>query len=256
MAGSGAGYDLSVTTYTPDGRVYQVEYAQKKVDTSGTAIAICLKDGVIFATEKLLTSKMLVPGTNKATYPVHRRAGMVLCGLIPDGRQLVNRGREEVNNYKNAYNEEMPANQLAERLGLFVHAYTLYWSIRPFGCAALIGAVDPDTKKPSLFSVDPAGYVIKYKGNAFGKGRQIAKTEIEKLLAAEGGSELTCKAALAKVAKILHKVHDEKDRDFEMEVAWICSDSDYKFQYVPADMVKTAEETAKKELEDEDDPDA
>lgn len=255
MAGSGAGYDLSVTTYTPDGRVYQVEYAQKKVDLSGTAIAICFKDGVLFATEKLLASKMLVPGTHKRTYPIHRRAGMVIAGLVPDGRQLVNRGREEGNNYKNTYAEEMPPHMLAERIGLFMHAHTLYWSIRPFGASVLLGAVDPDTKKPSLFQIDPTGLVFKYKGQALGKGRQVARTEIEKLLAAEGGSELTCKSALTAIAKILHKVHDEKDTNFELEMAWICADSDYKFSAVPPALIVEAETTAKKQLEDEDNED-
>jgi len=255
MAGSGAGYDLSVTTYTPDGRVYQVEYAQKKVEMSGTAIAICLKDGVLFATEKLLVSKMLVPGTNKRTYPVSRNSGMVCAGLVADGRQMVARGRQEAVQYKNAYAEDMPTHMLAERLGLFVHAYTLYWSIRPFGCSVLLGSVDADTKKPSLFSVEPSGLVYKYKGTALGKGRQIAKTEIEKLLAADGAAEMTCKDALSAVAKILHKVHDEKDTGFELECAWICSDSDYKFAPVPAALVATAEATAKKQLEDEDQDD-
>jgi len=255
MAGSGAGYDLSVTTYTPDGRVYQVEYAQKKVDISGTALAICFKDGVLFATEKLLVSKMLVPGTNRRTYPVSRRAGMVLAGLVADGRQLVNRAREEATNYKNSYGEEMAPNMLAERLGLYVHAHTLYGGVRPFGSSVLLGAVDPDTKKPSLFSLEPSGLVFKYKGQALGKGRQIAKTEIEKLLASEGGAELTCKDALSAVAKILHKVHDEKDTGFELECAWICADSDYKFAAVPSALVAAAEEKAKKQLEDEDQDD-
>jgi len=255
MAGSGAGYDLSVTTYTPDGRVYQVEYAQKKVEMSGTALAICLKDGVLFATEKLLVSKMLVPGTNKRTYPISRNSGMVCAGLIADGRQMVSRGRQEAVNYKNAYAEDMPTHMLAERLGLFVHAYTLYWSIRPFGCSVLLGSVDADTKKPSLFSVEPTGLVYKYKGTALGKGRQIAKTEIEKLLASDAAAEITCKDALTAVAKILHKVHDEKDTNFELECAWICSESDYKFAPVPAALVATAEATAKKQLEDEDQDD-
>lgn len=255
MAGTGAGYDLSVTTYSPDGRVHQVEYAQKKVELSGTALAICLKDGVLFATEKLLVSKMLVPGTNKRTYPVHRHAGMVIAGLVADGRQQVARARQEASNYKNAYNEEMPSNMLAERMGLFVHAYTLYWSIRPFGSSVLLGSVDPDTKKPSLFSIEPSGLVFKYKGTALGKGRQMAKTEIEKLLAAEGAAELTCKAALAAVAKILHKCHDEKDTGFELEMAWICPDSGGVFAPVPADLISQAEETAKKQIEDEDQDD-
>merc|ERR1719329_1347410 len=177
---------------------------------------------------------------------------MVIAGMSTDGRQLVARGRQESSNYKNAYAEEMPSHMLAERIGLFVHAYTLYWSIRPFGSAVLLGQVDPDTKKPSLYSIEPTGLVYKYKGTALDKGRQIAKTEIEKLLA---GEEMTCAQALASVAKILHKVHDEKDTNFELECAWICADSDYKFSAVPADLVSKAEETAKKQLEDEDNED-
>jgi len=255
MAGSGAGYDLSVTTYTPDGRVYQVEYANKKVEMSGTALAICFKDGVLFATEKLLASKMLVPGTNKRTYAVNRNTGMVIAGLVADGRQMVQRGRQESTNYKNAYAEDMPSHMLAERLGLFVHAYTLYGGVRPFGSSVLLGNVDPETKKPSLYTIEPSGLVYKYKGTAMGKGRQIAKTEIEKLLGAEGAAEMTCKQALQAVARILHKVHDEKDTNFELECAWICADSDYKFAPVPTALVAEAEDKAKKQLEDEDQDD-
>merc|ERR1711865_659940 len=117
------------------------------------------------------------------------------------------------------------------------------------------GEVDPDTKKPSLYSIEPSGLVFKYKGTAMGKGRQIAKTEIEKLLAAENAATMTCKDALSAVAKILHKVHDEKDTNFELECAWICADSDYKFAPVPADLIAAAEEKAKKELENEDQDD-
>merc|ERR1712151_1281115 len=159
MAGTGAGYDLSVTTFSPDGRVYQVEYAGKAVENSGTSLAICCKDGVIFATEKFLLSKMLVPGTSKRIFPVHRRAGISIAGLVADSRQIVARAQAETKQYKNAYGEEIPPELLAERLGMFMHAYTLYWSIRPFGCSVLLGVVDPDTKKPSLFCVDPSGHV-------------------------------------------------------------------------------------------------
>merc|ERR1719174_1270887 len=118
-----------------------------------------------------------------------------------------------------------------------------------------MGAWDPDAKKASLFSVEPSGLVFKYQGQAVGKGRQVARTEIEKLLAGDGASNLTCKAALKNVAKILHKVHDEKDTNFELECAWISADSDYKFQHVPAEMIKEAEEKAKQELEDDDEND-
>lgn len=250
MAGTGAGYDLSSTTYSPDGRVFQVEYAGKAVENSGTSVAIACKDGVIFAVEKFLLSKMLVPGTNKRIFPVHRRAGVSIAGFVADARQIVNRARSEATQYHSAYNEEVPPEILAERLGLFMHAYTLYWSVRPFGCSVLLGCVDKDTKKPSLFCIDPAGLCYKYTGTAVGKGKQAAKTEIEKLLA--GSPDITCEEALVHVAKILHKVHDEKDKDFELEASWICPQSNYEHAAVPPEKLKAAEEEAKRILDAQD----
>lgn len=250
MAGTGAGYDLSVTTFSPDGRVFQVEYAGKAVENSGTSVAICCKDGIIFAVEKFLLSKMLVPGTNKRIFPVHRHAGMSIAGFVADARQIVARAREEAQQYKNAYNEEIPPEVLAERLGLFMHAYTLYWSIRPFGCSVLLGCVDKDTKKPSLFCIDPAGLCFKYSGTAVGKGKQAAKTEIEKLFA--NSADITCEEALVHVAKIIHKVHDEKDKDFELEASWICPQSNYEHAPVPNDKLRAAESEAKRILDAQD----
>lgn len=253
MAGTGAGYDLDVTTYSPDGRVFQVEYAGKAVENSGTSVAICCKDGIVFASEKFLLSKMLVPGTSKRIFPVHRHAGMVVAGMLPDARQIVNRARSEATQYMNAYNEEMPPEILAERLGLFMHAYTCYGSVRPFGCAVLMGNVDKETKKPSVFCVEPTGMAFKYVGTAVGKGKQAAKTEIEKMYA--NNPELTCEQALLQVAKIIHKVHDEKDKDFELEMSWICPASNYQHAQVTAQKVKAAEDEAKRILEAEQEDD-
>jgi 20S proteasome subunit alpha 7 len=250
MAGTGAGYDLSVTTFSPDGRVFQVEYAHKAVENSSTAIAICCSDGIVFGVEKLKLSKMLVQGTNKRSFPVHRRAGMTTAGLVADARQIVARAQQEAKSYLSSYAEEIPPNVLAERLGMFMHAYTLYWSIRPFGCSVLLGCVDEDTKKPSLFCAEPSGLVHKYTGAAIGKGKQAAKTELEKLMAQP---DLKCDTALTDVAKILHKIHDEKGGDFELELSWICPQSKYQMALVPDELAKAAETEAKRRIEAEED---
>lgn len=255
MAGTGAGYDLSVTTFSPDGRVFQVEYAAKAVEGSGTALAICCKDGVLFAVEKFMGSKMLVEGTNKRIYPVDKQAGIASAGLVADARQVVARARQEAQNYRSSYDETIPPAILAERLGLFVHAYTLYWSIRPFGCSLLLGMWDEEEKKPALFCVDPSGLVHKYVGHAVGKGRQGAKTEIEKLVGDGSAGSKTCKELLKAVAKIIHKVHDEKEKDFELEMSWISSETDYTHAPVPKDLLKKAQEEAKAEIEREEEQD-
>jgi len=253
MAGSGAGYDLSVTTFSPEGRVYQVEYAQKTVESSGTSLALCCKDGVLFGVEKFLVSKMLVKGTNKRIFPVTRHMGMASCGFVADARQIVARAREECKQFANAYAEDMPANLLAERLGMFVHMYTLYGSVRPFGCSMLLGSVEKDTKEASLFVIEPSGLVFKYKGHAVGKHRQAAKTELEKILTSK--PDITCREALVHIAKIMHKVHDEKDRDFELDCAWVCPESNFQHAPVPHDVLKAAEDEAKRLIEAEESED-
>mmetsp|Transcript_17645 Transcript_17645/g.42320 ORF Transcript_17645/g.42320 Transcript_17645/m.42320 type:complete len:214 (+) Transcript_17645:173-814(+) len=127
MAGIGTGYDLSVTTFSPDGRVFQTEYAQKAVDNAGTAAGIRCKDGVVLAVEKLVLSKMLVPGSNRRIHAVDRHAGIATTGLAPDGRQIVNRAQSEAANYKQLNGSKIPGHVLNERLAAFNHIFSLYW---------------------------------------------------------------------------------------------------------------------------------
>ena len=110
MSGIGTGYDLSATTYSPDGRVFQAEYACKAVDNAGTTIGVKCKDGVIMAVEKQVESKMSVMQSPamRRIMAVDRHAAVACAGLAPDGRQLVNRARAECANYKSFYGSLMP----------------------------------------------------------------------------------------------------------------------------------------------------
>merc|ERR1711966_638631 len=108
MSGIGTGYDLSTTTFSPDGRVFQVEYAGKAVDASGTAIAVKCKDGIVMAVEKMVRSKLLVEGSNRRTFNVTKNTGMAVAGFQADARQIVIRAREESEQYKNVYGVPIP----------------------------------------------------------------------------------------------------------------------------------------------------
>eukprot|EP00494_Astrolonche_serrata_P004866 UN04881 len=108
MSNIGTGYDLSVTTFSPDGRVFQVEYAGKAVDNSGTIVGIKCKDGIVLGVEKLITSKMILAGSNRRLHSVHRNSGLAAAGLAADGRQIVSRAKSEAANYEKVYGEPMP----------------------------------------------------------------------------------------------------------------------------------------------------
>jgi len=247
MSGVGTGYDISCTTFSPDGRVFQIDYAGKAVENSGTAIGVRVKDGIVFGVEKLILSKMLEPGANRRIHSVDRTIGLTYAGMTADARQLVNRGRSEAKNYRGFYYSTIPTRILNDRLSLFVQAYTLYGHVRPFGCSVILGAWEDDG--PQLYMIEPSGISYGYYGTAVGKARQAAKGELEKLKL----SELTAREAVKEVARIIHYLHDDvKDKEFELEMSWICPESKYQHEAVPKDILAEAETAAKAALEEQD----
>jgi 20S proteasome subunit alpha 7 len=95
MAGVGSGYDLTTTTFSPEGRVYQVEYATKAVEQSGTVIGIRCVDGVVLAVENLRGVKLLRPDSLRRIFAVDRHIGIAVAGIGPDGRHMVGRARSD-----------------------------------------------------------------------------------------------------------------------------------------------------------------
>ncbi|KAI8997244.1 nucleophile aminohydrolase [Pilobolus umbonatus] len=258
MTSIGTGYDLSVSTYSPDGRVFQIEYANKAVDNSGTAIGLRVKDGVVLAVEKLVQSKLLVTGANHRIQSADLHIGIATAGLLADGKHLVNRARNEAQSWRDIYRQPIPGKAIADRLGQYVSAYTLYSSVRPFGSSTIVGTMS-EKEGASLYMIEPSGvywssfttdYQLKkgYRGCAVGKGKSVARTEIEKL----DLESMTVREAINEITRIIHTCHDDaKDKDFELEVSWICAESKYKHQFVPKDLKTEAERLAKESSDDE-----
>jgi 20S proteasome subunit alpha 7 len=113
MSSIGTGYDLSASTYSPDGRIFQIEYALKAVENSGTCIGIRAKDGVVLACEKLLASKLLKKNKNRRIRSVAEHVAIVSAGLAADATHLAERAAEEASQYQDTYNDPIPAHVLA-----------------------------------------------------------------------------------------------------------------------------------------------
>uniref|UniRef100_A0A3P9N7Q6 Proteasome subunit alpha type n=1 Tax=Poecilia reticulata TaxID=8081 RepID=A0A3P9N7Q6_POERE len=231
---SSSNYDLSASTFSPDGRVFQVEYAMKAVENSSTAIGIRCKDGIVFGVEKLVLSKLYEEGSNKRIFNIDRHVGMAVAGLLADARSLAEVAREEASNFRSNYGHDIPLKHLSDRVAMYVHAYTLYSAVRPFGCSFILGSYNKDDGA-QLYMVDPSGISYGYWGCAIGKAKQAAKTEIEKLI---------------------YIVHDEvKDKAFELELSWVGEVTNGRHELVPKDIKEEAEKYAKDSLEEEDDSD-
>ena len=142
------------------------------------------------------------------------------------------------------YGHPVPLKYLKNRVALYVHAHTLYSSLRPYGASVLCGSWDQHDG-PQLFCIEPSGTSYGYFGIGIGKAKQAAKTEIEKLKL----SELTCEQLVKEAAKIIYIVHDEiKDKQFELELSWIGEFTDGKHEFVPKEVFDKAEAFAKEVL--------
>jgi len=225
----------------------------KAVEKSGNAIGVRCKDGVVLGSEKAVISKMLVPGSNRRIQTVDLHSGIAMAGMAADARQLVNKARSESESYQTFYGTEIPGRVLAERLAGHIHMHTLYWSTRPFGCSILIANYD-DSMGPQLYSIDPSGTNYRYFAAAVGKGKQAAKTELEKI----DFQKITCREAVIEIAKLIYKLHDDvKDKAFELELTWVCDESKRLHVQVPKDVreaaIKIALEAKQKAEMDDDD---
>jgi len=249
MSSIGTGYDLSASQFSPDGRVFQVEYAQKATENSGTAIGLRGTDGVVFAVEKLVTSKLYESGANPRLFNIDKHIGMTVAGLLADARQIVDRCRNESSNYRGEYGSQVPLQYLTDRVAMYMHAYSLYSHVRPFGCSAIVSSWDKVTG-PEMYMIDPSGIYNGYFGCAIGKAKQAAKTEMEKVKF----QDMNCMELIREAAKIIYIVHDEvKDKAFELELSWIGENTKGIHQRVPENIFKEAEEFAKSTMNEESD---
>eukprot|EP01029_Cantina_marsupialis_P024869 TRINITY_DN648_c0_g1_i3.p1 TRINITY_DN648_c0_g1~~TRINITY_DN648_c0_g1_i3.p1 ORF type:complete len:186 (-),score=20.37 TRINITY_DN648_c0_g1_i3:654-1211(-) len=157
-----AGYDLSVATYSPEGRLHQIEYAQKAVQSGGTIVGVKCKNGVVLAVEKLLNSKMLVPGSNKHVFSVDEQCGMIVAGVLPDAKRIVRHTMEECKMHRKNFGGAITPDLLSDRIGSLMHTFTQHWSARPFGSGIIMAGYDQTSNDAFLYCVDPSGVALVY----------------------------------------------------------------------------------------------
>ncbi|XP_070156496.1 proteasome subunit alpha type-3 isoform X2 [Polyergus mexicanus] len=208
------------------------------------------KDSVVFAVEKIVTSKLYEVGANKRIFNIDEHVGMAVSGIISDARQIAETARSEAASYKAQYGVGIPLKYLNERVSMYMHAYTLYSAVRPYGCSVLLSTYETDG--PALYMIDPSGVSYGYYGCAVGKAKQSAKTEIEKLKL----PEMSSKDLVKEAARIIYLVHDElKDKQFELEMSWVGAHTNGRHERVPNDVKTEAETKARQAMAEDSDSD-
>jgi len=170
-------YDFSLTTFSPSGKLVQIEYALTRVQAGSTSLAVKAKNGVVLATEKKLPALMDSSSVEKISL-LTDNIGVVYSGMGPDSRVLIRKGRKAAQTYFRTYADKIPVNQIVKELASIMQEFTQSGGVRPFGVSLLIGGYDD--QGPQLYQVDPSGSYWAWKAAAIGKNMANAKTFLEK----------------------------------------------------------------------------
>ena len=171
------GYDMTPTMYSPDGRIYQVEYAIETVKRGTLAIGIQAKDGVVIAVEEKSRDLQVAEITQKI-FQVDDHIGVAAAGYIPDARVQVDSARFFAQSNKLTYDEPVEVEAVAKHLADQCHQFTQYSGVRPFGVALIIGGVDK--KGNRVFVTDPSGTFVPYAAVAIGGNSDEVSDYLEK----------------------------------------------------------------------------
>ncbi len=235
------GYDRAITVFSPDGRLFQVEYAREAVKRGTTSVGIKASDGVVLLVDKRIASRLLEPQSTEKIFQIDDHIGAVTSGLVADARALVDRARVDAQVNRVVYNEPIGVEVLAKKICDHKQTFTQYGGVRPYGTALLIGGVDDEG--PRLFETDPSGALLMVKATGIGSGRNAVMEVLEEKYDEKANIEKAIDLGL----EALHKATEGKLTVDTVEIA-VVDASDYKFKKIEAEKVAFYVNSALKRL--------
>lgn len=208
------GYDRAITVFSPDGRLFQVEYAREAVKRGTTSLGIRYKDGIVLSVDKRITSRLVEAKSIEKIFQIDENIGAATSGLVADARVLVDRARIEAQANRITYGEPIDVEILAKKICDFKQLYTQHGGVRPFGIALLIAGVN---ESPRLFETDPSGALIEYKATAIGAGRATAMEIFEE----KYRDDMTKDEAIELALTVMNEVTEGRMKEETVEVAVI-----------------------------------
>jgi len=166
-------YDRALTVFSPEGRLFQVEYALEAVRRGTLAVAAKSNENVCLAAQIKIPSKLMDADSIDKLFQVDDHIGVAISGLHADSRMLINYARVQAQSFRLTYDEPVRLNMLVKTLADIKQQYTQFGGIRPFGCALFFIAID--ASGPQIYTTSPSGIYRSFKSYALGSGEATAR---------------------------------------------------------------------------------
>lgn len=219
-------YDRAITVFSPEGRLFQVEYAKEAIRQGATAVGVEYGSGVVLGIDKQITSKLQKEESIEKIYRIDDHIGVATSGLVGDGRKLVDYARVSAQQERMIYNTDITTQKLTKEIGDLKQKYTQYGGTRPFGVSLLVAGADEEGSH--LYKTDPSGAYVGHKATAIGKG----ESEIQPYLEENYEEEMTRDQAIKFIVDSLKETKGEKFDERKIEIAYVDQESK-QFEKVP-----------------------
>ncbi|MFQ5552629.1 MAG: archaeal proteasome endopeptidase complex subunit alpha [Thermoplasmata archaeon] len=208
-------YDRAITVFSPDGRLFQVEYARVAVTRGATTAGVKFKEGVVLMAGKGISSPLMEVDSIEKIFEIDGHIGCATSGLVADARVLVDYARIAAQVNKVTYKEPISVDLLVKRVSDYKQNYTQYGGVRPFGTALLIGGADD--QGIHLYETDPSGAMVSYKAGSIGSGSNTVRETFEE----KYNDDMDRDAAIILGFEALQKASEEKLQADAIEVGLV-----------------------------------
>ena len=228
---SPSAYDRAITVFSPDGRLFQVEYAKEAVRRGATAIGLVSAQGVVLIAHKTRVSKLIMPESLKKIFEIDEHIAIVASGMAADAMRLIDSARVESQKYRYTYNEAPDIENIARQIADAMQLYTQYGGARPFGVSLIFAGVD---SSPKIYEAEPSGALTGAKAAVIGAG----KNEVTEYLEKEYKEGLSIDDTIVLGLKALKQVPEMKIKTDILDIGIIPS-STKKFELLSPEKVAT-----------------
>jgi proteasome alpha subunit len=227
---AGRAYDRALTVFSPEGRLFQVEYALEAVRRGTLAVAVKTKKDVCLAAQIKIASPLMDADSIDKLFQVDEHIGVAISGLHADSRALINYARVQAQSFRLTYDEPVRLNMLAKSVADLKQQYTQFGGVRPWGCALFFVAIDAGGTQ--IYTTSPSGIYRSFKAYAIGTGEATAR----EYLLENYNENMTFDELVNFTLKALKESIDEEATKENVRVAYI-KDEDKKFHMCNAQEV-------------------